>query len=389
METSENIDKVVEGLQKFQHEVENPKKSKEAYDYKYAPLELVIDTVKPALEKQGLSFSQSTGFEGDKITVQTIIWHKSGQYIAFDKLGLPRDDVEQQSKVQSAGSSITYARRYSLSAALGIASEEDTDARPGSSSQQKRNKGKNKQKSNGNSKADVEAIRKDIQNNVNEYGTNKDISEKQHGTIKGFFNDIGIKDNEQQHNVIAKIIDREVDSIEKLSMSEAGPIVDRIFNSKEELKSLINNKILNEGNNQESNSDNFMELVTNIKDRVEEKDLTETELLEWLSDQAGKDFTTFDDVPEKWLQEMVKDSFWENNEEAIKYSGNKDELVEKVENNIEDKSIKASQVYTWFGKQDDKEYESLKEVPVSELKKTLNKEFWDENLQDIDDTIPF
>lgn len=390
METSDNIDKVVGGLQSFQHKVENPKKSKKAYDYKYAPLEVVIDTVKPALEDQGLSFSQSTGFDGDKITVQTIIWHESGQYIAFDKLGLPRDDVEQQSKVQSAGSAITYARRYSLSAALGIASEEDTDARSNNRNLDKTSKNKKKNnKSNKNSKISVKSIRTDIQENIDEYGNSKDISDKQHGTIKGFLNDMDIKDNEDQHNVVAKIIDREVDSIGKLSMSEAGPIVDRIFNNKQELKSLINNKILDDNNERHGDDDkDFMEIVTNIKDRVKDKDLTETKLLKWLSDRADKDFTTFDDVPEKWLQEMVKDSFWENNEKDIKeYS--KNGLVKKAKEKIEDKEVKVSQVYTWFGKKNDKEYESLKEVPADDLEQVLNKEFWDENFQEIDDTIPF
>ena len=393
MKTSEDIDKVVEGLQNFQHEVENPKKSKKAYDYKYAPLEVVIDTVKPALEKHGLSFSQSTGYDGNKITVQTIIWHESGQYIAFDKLGLPPDDVEQQSRVQSSGSAITYGRRYSLSAALGIASEEDTDAKPNNPSSDESNKDKKKKETttnNKDSKVSIEAIRNDIQENIDEYGNDKSISDKQHGTIKGFLNDMGINNNKDQHNIVAEIIDREANSIEKLSMSEAGPIVDRVFNDKEELKNLIKNKVLSENSEQEeSSNEEFIELVTNIKDRIDNKDFKETKLLEWLSDKAGKDLETFNNVPEKWLQEMVKDSFWDKNEEEIKFYGEKDNIVRKVKNKIENKEIKASQIYAWFSKQHDKEYESLKEIPVKDLEDTLNKEFWDENLQEIDDTVPF
>ena len=389
METSKKIDKIIKALQSFQHEVENPKKSKEAYDYSYAPLEVVIDTIKPALKENDLAFSQSTGYDGDRITVQTILWHTSGQYIVFDKLGLPPDDVKQQSRVQSAGSSITYARRYSLSAVLGIASEEDTDARSSNPSSDKPNKGKKNKKATTNNKdgtVNIETIRKDIQENIDEYGDSKSLSDKQHGTIKGFLNDMGISNNEDQHSAVAKIIDREVNSIEKLSMSEAGPIVDGIFNNKEELKNLIKDK----NNEQQENSDEeFMELVTNIKDRVDGKDLKETKLLKWLSNRAGKDFETFNNVPEKWLQEMVKDSFWDKNEEEIKFYGEKDNLVEKAKNKIESKEVKASQVYAWFSKQNDEDYESLAEVPVKDLKDTLNKEFWDENFQEIDDTVPF
>ena len=139
MKTSAEIDKITKALTDFQADVEHPKKDTEGYNYMYAPLETVINTVKPTLENHNLAVTQSTVSEDEKVGVRTILWHESGQFIEFDKLTLPRDDGQQRSSAQAAGSSITYARRYALSAALGIASEEDTDAAKTSKSSAKAN----------------------------------------------------------------------------------------------------------------------------------------------------------------------------------------------------------------------------------------------------------
>ena len=49
--------------------------------------------------------------------------HTSGEWIETDPLGLK---AEKQT-AQGTGSAVTYGRRYSLSAALGISSEDDDD----------------------------------------------------------------------------------------------------------------------------------------------------------------------------------------------------------------------------------------------------------------------
>ena len=57
----------------------------------------------------------------------TRIYHVSGQWLSFGPLVLPKDNGKKMNRIQQAGSAITYARRYSLAAALGIASEIDSD----------------------------------------------------------------------------------------------------------------------------------------------------------------------------------------------------------------------------------------------------------------------
>ena len=55
--------------------------------------------------------------------VETTLLHASGEWISCGILALPVNKVD----CQGFGSALTYARRYSLSAAVGIAAEADDD----------------------------------------------------------------------------------------------------------------------------------------------------------------------------------------------------------------------------------------------------------------------
>jgi hypothetical protein len=125
MKRSESIANIASALCKFQAECPAPKKTAENphFKSKYSPLEEIISTIKPYLAKNGLSFFQSTTTEGENICVTTLILHESGEYIESEPLKLPMGKVT----AQGAGSAVTYARRYSLCAALGIAAEDDDD----------------------------------------------------------------------------------------------------------------------------------------------------------------------------------------------------------------------------------------------------------------------
>ena len=93
-----------------------------SYSYKYADLADVLEAVRPVLNKHGLSISQSSVNEEGKIGVVTRIYHTSGHVETFGPLLLPAGG-----DARSAGSAITYARRYGLCAALGIAPDDDDD----------------------------------------------------------------------------------------------------------------------------------------------------------------------------------------------------------------------------------------------------------------------
>lgn len=125
MNRSESIIELSKALSKFQGEVKNPKNTatNPFFKSKYAPLEEVLNTTRPILSKHGLSVIQSPSSEGEYVSITTILMHESGEWMEFQPLKLKTD----KNTAQGAGSAITYARRYAISAILGIASEEDDD----------------------------------------------------------------------------------------------------------------------------------------------------------------------------------------------------------------------------------------------------------------------
>jgi len=129
MQMSENLTELGVALSKFQGEVNNVSKDKSGYGYKYADLAQILDVVRPLLSKHGLSVVQMPGKSESGVTVSTMILHSSGQWLQSETQ-LPMDTAAKMSAAQAAGSVITYARRYALAAALGIAQEDDDAAKP-------------------------------------------------------------------------------------------------------------------------------------------------------------------------------------------------------------------------------------------------------------------
>lgn len=194
MKTSEEIDKIAAALVKFQSKVESPKKTaenpafkREGKNLKYADLDAIIKAVTPILAENGLSQHQLTGtdMEAKAVHVTTMLLHESGQYITSDTLMLPADSFGKFN-AQTIGSAITYGRRYSLSALLGIASENDDDANDisgqGQNNQpQNQNKQSYQKKSNeprGNSMITPEQ-KEEILNLVREYAAARGMADEQ------------------------------------------------------------------------------------------------------------------------------------------------------------------------------------------------------------------
>ena len=125
MNKSESIKELAAALSKFQGEVNNPTNTatNPFFSSKYAPLSEVVNVTRPILSKHGLSIVQAPTTEDGNITITTLLMHSSGEWIESPALTLKMDKVS----AQGAGSAITYARRYSLSAVLGISSEDDDD----------------------------------------------------------------------------------------------------------------------------------------------------------------------------------------------------------------------------------------------------------------------
>lgn len=124
MEFSEKIDLISAAMSKFQSQVTTAKKTSANpyFGSKYADLAEVWDTIKNPLCSNGLAVMQSPENVEGKVIITTLITHTSGQWI---KGSLAMQPVKTDP--QSYGSCITYGRRYSLGAFLGIATELDDD----------------------------------------------------------------------------------------------------------------------------------------------------------------------------------------------------------------------------------------------------------------------
>lgn len=88
---------------------------------KYADLSVVIEAVIDALHANGIALIQECHESETGVTVQTLFIHESGEFIGCGKLHVPAGKEDPQ----GYGSALTYARRYSLMAACGIAPEDD------------------------------------------------------------------------------------------------------------------------------------------------------------------------------------------------------------------------------------------------------------------------
>lgn len=103
-------------------ELENPRKDKRGNYGSYADLAAILELVRPVLARHKLALLQPTHRMADAVGVSTRILHESGEWLESEVLWLPAG-----ANAQTAGSAITYARRYSLTALLGIAGDDDDD----------------------------------------------------------------------------------------------------------------------------------------------------------------------------------------------------------------------------------------------------------------------
>lgn len=119
METKELIAAFI----KAQGEIEGALKDKlnPHFKSKYADLSAVVDAIKPALQKHGLGFVQVSHDADHCACIETLIVHTSGQTMSAGKVSVPVSKID----AQGYGSAMTYARRYSLSAAFGVCPEDD------------------------------------------------------------------------------------------------------------------------------------------------------------------------------------------------------------------------------------------------------------------------
>lgn len=125
MKTSDQVNEICAAIVAMQQELEDAPKDKENPHFKnrYSDLATVMQKARPVLAKHGLGLVQFPEADGPKVSVVTRLVHKSGQWMEGVLTMTARD-----ASPQSIGSAVTYGRRYSAPAAIGMATEDDDDA---------------------------------------------------------------------------------------------------------------------------------------------------------------------------------------------------------------------------------------------------------------------
>jgi len=127
MKTSESIKNLAIALNAFQGEMKSlildkdvkvQTRERGSYTFSYATFKNVVNSCRELLASNGLAISQSIGENG---AVTTMLLHVSGEFIT-DTFVYP-----QMKSMQLYGSAISYAKRYSYVAILGLVADDDDD----------------------------------------------------------------------------------------------------------------------------------------------------------------------------------------------------------------------------------------------------------------------
>lgn len=128
MVENKSIKNIAVALGQFQSKCPTINKNTKGYGYKYADLPYIIKTITPILKDCNLSFTQLVGGDNGNVSVTTVLIHsESGEYFETTISADVASNKGSMSLIQAVGSVITYLRRYSLSAILGIVTDEDID----------------------------------------------------------------------------------------------------------------------------------------------------------------------------------------------------------------------------------------------------------------------
>lgn len=121
---SEHINELATALAKCQGEMEPAIKDSinPHFKNKFATLYSIWEACRKPLSKNGLSVVQTMDFINDKLCLTTKLLHSSGQW-----MGSVTPVIYAKNDAQGIGSALSYFKRYSLSALLGICTADEDD----------------------------------------------------------------------------------------------------------------------------------------------------------------------------------------------------------------------------------------------------------------------
>lgn len=123
MNKSDSIKELATALSKAQGQIKGALKdsANPFFKSKYADLSSVVEAIREPLFANNLSYVQVAHDAEAGAKIETLILHASGEWLSCGCVSVPVSKAD----AQGFGSAMTYARRYSLSAAFGVAPEDD------------------------------------------------------------------------------------------------------------------------------------------------------------------------------------------------------------------------------------------------------------------------
>lgn len=120
---SESLKELASALAKAQGQMKGALKDSDNpyFKSKYADLTSVVEAIRRPLSDNGLSYVQITHDKPEAAAIETVVLHASGEWMSCGTVCVPVTKAD----AQGFGSAMTYARRYGLSAAFGVAPEDD------------------------------------------------------------------------------------------------------------------------------------------------------------------------------------------------------------------------------------------------------------------------
>lgn len=89
------------------------------FSYKFADFEQIVETVRPHMQRLGLSFTFDSTTDGKMLTCIATLRHVNGHSVE-SRFTLPTDTASAMSSQQAVGAALTFAKRQCLVSVLGL-----------------------------------------------------------------------------------------------------------------------------------------------------------------------------------------------------------------------------------------------------------------------------
>jgi hypothetical protein len=204
--------------------VEVTKKDGGTYSYSYVTLANLSDAILPLLAKHGLAFTALPGAGSDgKMCLRYHLLHESGETLSGE---FP---ISGEGGIQMIGGRITYARRYCLAALVGVAADEDDEARLDEASRgtAQRAGGVPRAAAPRPTKATGRTAQRAAPPPLPSDGPAM-ITAPQRAKLMAGFGQVGISDRAERLDIATRIVGRPVGSANELTLTEAKLVIDAL-----------------------------------------------------------------------------------------------------------------------------------------------------------------